>query len=169
MNYIVLDLEATCWQGKALAPNETIEIGAVCINDSQEIIGEFNQFIKPTQSDTLSDFCTELTSITQEMVENAPYFPEAIQAFQDWIHSFGNDYLLCSWGRYDRMQFERDAKYHNLPTDWLKKHISIKHQYSEVILNTKKLYGMKGALINDAKNIAKIFLRHFGKWEQPNL
>ncbi|MGB0522838.1 MAG: exonuclease domain-containing protein [Flammeovirgaceae bacterium] len=182
MNYIILDLEATCWQGKALAPNETIEIGAVCINHQKQILGEFNQFIKPAQSDQLSDFCTELTSITQEMVENAPYFPAAIQAFQHWIQSFGGDYLLCSWGKYDRNQFERDSKYHRLPIAWLKKHISLKHQYSD-ILGTRKRFGMKGALqkegipltgthhrgIDDAKNIAQIFLAHFGKWQHPVL
>ena len=80
MNYIILDLEATCWEGKALAPNETIEIGAVCINDTQEIIGEFNQFIKPSQSDTLSDFCTELTTNRGEVAPadatTAPSKPE---------------------------------------------------------------------------------------------
>lgn len=182
MNYIILDLEATCWQGKALAPNETIEIGALCINRHQEILGEFNQFIKPAQSDILSDFCTELTSITQDMVEHASYFPEVIKHFQEWIASFEGDYLLCSWGKYDRNQFERDSKYHQLPTDWLKKHISLKHQYSE-ILGTRKLFGMKGALIrekipldgthhrgiDDARNIAKIFLAYFGFWKHPVL
>ena len=98
MKHIIVDLEATCWQGKAPAPNEIIEIGAVCVDENAAIIGEFVTFIKPTKSTHLSDFCTELTSITQDMVDDAPYFPEAVGAFQKWIASFEDEYFLCSWG-----------------------------------------------------------------------
>ena len=40
MNYIILDLEATCWEGWEKSQNETIEIGAVLVNRSEEHTSE---------------------------------------------------------------------------------------------------------------------------------
>ena len=176
MNYIVVDLEATCWNPRGPQPNEIIEIGAVCIDENQQSVGEFEQFVKPKIHPQLSEFCTELTSITQEMVDAAPLFPEALDKFQQWIKSFGDDYTLCSWGFYDRTQFKNDCKLYNLDTSWLSAHISVKHQHGK-IRNTKPM-GMKGALrkenfqldgthhrgIDDARNIAKIFVKYFDEW-----
>ncbi len=177
MKYIVLDLEATCWEGKKLHPNEIIEIGAVCIDEQGNTLSEFNAFVKPKLGTTLSEFCTQLTSITQNQVDNAEHFPQVLANFQKWIASFEDDCFLCSWGFYDKKQFEQDCRLHQLPSDWLKNHISIKHQYAE-FNNLRKPVGMKYALkleniplegthhrgIDDAKNIAKIFVKNLENW-----
>lgn len=177
MKYIVLDLEATCWEEKGNGPNEIIEIGALCFNERKEKLGEFVTFIKPSVNPKLSPFCTQLTSITQEQVDGAPFFPEAIGKFQDWILSFEDDYVLCSWGFYDKKQFKEDCQLHGIATDWIKSHISLKHQHAKI--NDIRATGMSGALwrdgfeldgthhrgIDDARNIAKIFLKYFEQWE----
>lgn len=178
MNYIILDLEATCWEGKKHGKNETIEIGAVLVNEQKEIVSEFIQFVKPLQHPVLSDFCKKLTSIRQEDVDAAPYFGEAIENFKRWFRYGTEDYLLCSWGFYDRSQLQSDCAIHGLDDTWVCKHISLKHQYSQII-GSEKHFGMKRALskegfklegthhrgIDDARNIAKIFLKYFQKWE----
>ena len=68
---LVVDVEATCWKG-ATPPGETseiIEIG-VCLADVAT--GERREresiLVKPTRSG-ISAFCTELTTITPEMVQ----------------------------------------------------------------------------------------------------
>jgi len=144
MNYIVLDLEATCWEGKNKSTNEIIEIGALCIDSNQNVLGEYCSFIQPKLNPILSDFCTELTTIEQKDVDNAPLFPEVLYDFLDWIESFGEPYYLCSWGFYDRTQFKKDCTLHGLDTTWLKQHISLKHQYAD-IHNLRRPIGMKGA------------------------
>ncbi len=178
MNYIVLDLEATCWKSGNKYKNEIIEIGALMLNENKEIISEFSTFVKPLKFPVLSDFCTELTSIEQSDVENAPMFAEAIADFQDWINWNNNEYVLCSWGFYDKNQFISDCKLFGLSTDWVNPHISLKHQYAE-INNLRRAIGMKGALerekialegfhhrgIDDARNIAKIFIAYFEDWQ----
>lgn len=178
MNYIVLDLEATCWDQYDKSTNETIEIGAVKINNKKEIVSEFQRFIKPIRFPILSDFCKELTTITQTDIDDAAHYYEVIAAFKAWIGLPAEDYMLCSWGFYDRKQFESDDAIHNLDSNWLKKHISLKHQYGK-FKNLKRAIGMKNALINekielegshhrgidDARNITKIFLRYFNEWE----
>lgn len=178
MNYVIVDLEATCWEKNEDRQHEIIEIGAVCIGANQRILGEFVSLIKPVQHPILSDFCTELTTITQEMVEEGVLFKEGIAQFLDWIRSFGEDFALCSWGFYDKSQFKQECTNHHLDTDWLENHISVKHQYAR-IKGLNKPVGMDAALrnegftldgthhrgIDDAKNIAKIFLAYFEEWQ----
>ena len=180
MHYIIVDLEATCWEKPEGRKNEIIEIGAVAINEQQEVVGEIEQFVKPTDNPILSEFCKTLTSITQKEVDGAPHFPEALQNFQDWIASFDSEYLLCSWGRYDKNQFKMDCIRFGIDHSWTEAHISLKHQHPNVS-NNRRLMGMKGALakegfelegthhrgIDDAWNIAKIFLKYFDQWERP--
>jgi inhibitor of KinA sporulation pathway (predicted exonuclease) len=177
MKYIILDLEATCWEQKGHGnKNEIIEIGALCINDDGKIESEFSEFIKPTLNPILSDFCKSLTSIKQEDVDYADKFDKVIERFKSWIGD--NDYVLCSWGFYDKTQFESDCNIHKLDTKWLRNHISLKHQYTG-IKGLKKHIGMSGALaleklmlegthhrgIDDARNIAKIFVKQFNNWK----
>ena len=177
MNYIILDLEATCWRDRSVKhQSEIIEIGAVKINERKEVVGEFNAFVQPKLHPELSEFCTELTTIEQADVENADDFKTVITNFWNWI-DLDQKYLLCSWGFYDRSQFTKDCELHQMSTDWLKHHISLKHQYG-TINKLKRPIGMGGALnrenielegthhrgIDDAKNIAKIFLAYFDQW-----
>ncbi|GAB5418049.1 MAG: exonuclease domain-containing protein [Crocinitomicaceae bacterium] len=179
MNYIILDLEATCWEDRSIKRrSEIIEIGAVKINEEKEIVDEFCAFIQPSLHPELSEFCTELTTITQEDVDGAETFERVIRNFWEWIN-LDEDYLLGSWGMYDRNQFRKDCELHELSTEWLRRHISLKHQYTK-IKNMKRHAGMKGALwmegielqgthhrgIDDARNISKIFLKLFNEWSK---
>ncbi|MEM7656064.1 MAG: 3'-5' exonuclease [Bacteroidota bacterium] len=180
MKYIIVDLEATCWEGRGNPPNEIIEIGAVLVNEQLEIESEFQRFVKPIKHPILSDFCKELTTITQVEVDQAQGFPEVLQQFQDWFDLEKGNYLLCSWGFYDKKQFQEDCLIYGLPTDWTLAHISLKHQYWK-IKGLRRKVGLKKALeleqleltgthhrgIDDARNITKIFLRHAAAWEMP--
>ncbi len=178
MNNIILDLEATCWKGRSMQKqNEIIEIGAVKINDKGEILDEFCEFIKPKLNPKLSDFCIELTTITQEEIDTADTYDTVIERFKNWI-DLNESYVLCSWGFYDKKQFQKDDALYNLDSNWLEHHISLKHQYA-AIKNLKKPIGMGGALkmekltldgthhrgIDDARNIAKIFKTNILKWQ----
>lgn len=177
MNYIILDLEATCWNDKGVKrQNEIIEIGALKLNAQGETISEFSAFVKPTLNPELSDFCTELTTITQDDVDTAQDYPAVEEEFKQWIN-VNEPYFLCSWGQYDKNQFLKDCELHGRSTDWLDPHTSIKHQYTK-IKGLKRHIGMKGALwmegielkgthhrgIDDARNIAEIFRANFGSW-----
>lgn len=171
---IIFDLEATC-EDKSINPNfdnETIEIGAVKIVDG-EIVDEFQTFIKPIRSRKLTDFCKELTHITQEQVDNGQSFKNAISDFRTWA---GEGAEFLSWGFYDRKQLEKDSRYHRMNADWLKGHRSVKHEH-QAIKGLKRGVGVIKALrmeglqfegthhrgIDDAKNIAQIFLKVFNR------
>lgn len=178
MKYIIVDLEATCEKDNRNFVNEIIEIGAVKINSQGLIESEFNEFIKPKKNPELSEFCKKLTTINQEDIDNAEKFPTVLDKFKDWIGN--DDFILCSWGFYDRKQLVQDMEEYNICSDWLKgKHISLKHQHMKyVIKKNKRPVGMGKALktanlplvgthhrgIDDARNISQIFTKYFDCW-----
>lgn len=177
MNYIIFDLEANFKRDDSNFIRETIEIGAVKVNEKLEVIDTFETFIKPLKNPIITDSCTELTTITNADVEHAPSFPEGAELFKNWI-DLNEPFQLLSWGHYDKKQLKSDSAIHNLPTDWLASHDSLKHIHYEVILRKKgRAMGMERALqkanipavgthhrgIDDAKNIAKIFTHYFNQ------
>jgi 3'-5' exoribonuclease 1 len=171
--FLVIDLEATCCDMKSIPSKEMeiIEIGAVMVRGNDlNIVAEFQTFIKPARHPTLTLFCTELTSITQNLVDTARSFSEEIASLRDWLSDYQN-VVFCSWGDYDRKQFIIDATYHQieLPYPIPNRHLNFKQLFTNN-QNLKKKYGMKGALelaeiplvgthhrgIDDARNIAKL-------------
>lgn len=168
---IVFDLEATCEDRNLVRnfDNEIIEIGAVKLVNG-EIVDEFQIFVKPTKNKTLTNFCKKLTSIKQEDVDNGYSYPEAIDKFKLWSEGF----TLCSWGLYDRKQLEKDNRRYGLDTEWISNHRNLKAEHG-VLKGLKKPVGVGRALnmaglkfigvqhrgIDDAKNIARIYLNEF--------
>lgn len=178
--FLVVDLEATCQENDRIYGNETIEIGAVMVASNGDIIGEFNEFVRPIKKPILTDFCRNLTSIQQSDVDNADCFPTVWERFCNWINGIDNNAVFASWGYYDANQLRNDCNLHNLSYDypWFNRHISLKHQYSEITGNKKN--GMAKALrhlkipfvgthhrgIDDARNTVKILIHEklFSKW-----
>lgn len=73
---LVVDLEATCWETNQDRPpgeiNEIIEIGWALVDLTQSppvTIQDGTILVKPTRSN-VSNFCTELTTITAELLES---------------------------------------------------------------------------------------------------
>ena len=163
---IIVDLEATCSEKRDIE-NEIIEIGAVKIQNNV-VVSTFNEFVKPILNPVLTDFCKELTTISQEDVDKADKYPAVFNRFRDWIGT--DDFILMSWGFYDKKQFIHDCNLHRLSTSWIKEHNNIKLQFAEA--TGHKPCGMEKALrilgiplegthhrgIDDANNIAKIYL-----------
>jgi inhibitor of KinA sporulation pathway (predicted exonuclease) len=178
MNYIIFDLEATCWLGRPpKGMNEIIEIGAIKVNDYGEAVSRFTRFIKPSINPVLSDFCKKLTSISQDDVDRSKLFPNVVEEFMDWIGVDEESYYLISWGKYDKQQLMQDCGLHRLDVEWLKMHYNLKPAYRE-IKNLKDEPGLKKAVklegfeftgvhhraISDAENLAKIFIKYFKEW-----
>ena len=172
--YLIVDLEATCSDSGEVPRHEMeiIEIGAVLQSSlTYEVESEFQTFIKPVRHPLLTDFCTELTGIEQADVDMAPAFAEAIAAFREWMFTF-EDTLFCSWGDYDRKQFEQDCGYHQLAYPFRSAHLNLKAEFSRT-LGLKKRLGITEALrhlglqfegshhrgLDDARNIARIVRR----------
>ena len=113
---VVIDVEATCWKkGVFSRQKETIEIGAVrvLLDHAPPSWPEFQTFVRPRRYPRLSTFCRELTGITQENVDAAPTFPEALRLFLDWLQPL-EQVLLATWSRYDLWQLDLDLEAHGI-------------------------------------------------------
>ena len=122
MQAIVLDLE---WNqptnfrtggyrqsgGKLLF--EMIQIGAVRVNEKREIVNTFNQLIQPSCYTRLNPHIQKITHITQEQLEQSPFFDEVYQSFIEWC---GDDCILLTWGCDDISVFEQNVRYFDCET-----------------------------------------------------
>ncbi|XGW00740.1 MAG: exonuclease domain-containing protein (plasmid) [Leptolyngbya sp. BL-A-14] len=191
--YLVLDLEATCCDQETIKRHqmEIIEIGTVMVAaQSMSVIDEFQTFIKPVRYPILTQFCKSLTSITQEQVDQAPSYVEAVALLKQWLSNYPNavfgswgDYALLRRYRKGRNQFKQDSKFHNVPFPIAYPHVNLKQLFSEV-QGLPKRYGMAEALqlagialeethhrgIDDARNIAKLlpFILGRQQLQQPS-
>jgi len=148
---------------------EIIEIGAVALDgNGPSILDEFQCFIQPVRNSALTDFCTKLTTISQDMVASAETFPLVMSRFTDWIQTF-DEPIFCSWGNYDKNQLKQDCRFHGVEYPFSDAHINIKQKFSDN-MGHKKGLGLGRALktlnlkfcgtahrgIDDARNMASI-------------
>lgn len=106
----VIDVEATCWDGQPPpgSVNEIIEIGLTVVDVSAgRRVSRHRLLVRPVRS-KVSDFCTELTGLTQAEVERGVSFAEACRIL---VEEYGaGERPWTSWGEYDRRQFARQSQ-----------------------------------------------------------
>lgn len=175
MDYInVIDFESTCWKGNPPEgeQQEIIEFGITQFAVRQKSGARSEGVLITPQYSRVSQFCTELTTLTQEELDKQGYH------FLDALAYLEREFKLskrpwCSWGDHDRRAMARNCKLYNVrnpledvPHFNLKVLFSIKHSITKGI-------GMSAALkiagiepdgvhhrgVDDSRNIAKL-LRH---------
>ncbi|KDR73447.1 hypothetical protein GALMADRAFT_610486 [Galerina marginata CBS 339.88] len=124
--FLVLDLEGTCKLGTDFNyPNEIIEFPVSVLKwvdrdedgtaTTLEVIDEFRTFVRPSWRPTLSQFCMELTGITQEQVDAAPPFTQVLVKLEAFLVKHGlieertckrlTRFCWCSDGPWDIRDF----------------------------------------------------------------
>jgi len=187
-NYLaVLDFEATC-QDRLIMPHwlhEIIEFPVVFLNlETGEVDFIFHSYVRPEEIPVLTEFCTNLTGITQDQVDDAPILEEVISQFVAFLdehnlkpmYDYPTDcfsFVLATDGPWDCESFllpECDRK--NLPYPHFASHyVNIRHWYANCRdLGNGKMHNVNGMLrkcglkfegrphsgLDDAKNIARI-------------
>jgi len=130
--YLIIDLEATCWEREdpRRQESEIIEIGAVLYAPGLAVDGtQFQCFVRPVRHPDLSEFCQQLTKIRQRDVDGAPELAEAIDRLRAFHEPVGH-VVFCSWGDYDRRQFLADCKFHGVKYPFGKHHINVKKLFA---------------------------------------
>lgn len=90
--YLVLDFESTCQEGTKIDPQEIIEFPCLLVRaDDLCLVDQFHEYVKPVASPLLTNFCTDLTGITQDMIQNRDAFPDVLARFVSWYNSHGLD------------------------------------------------------------------------------
>lgn len=114
MKHIVVDLEmnnvAKGSEARQICSMETIEIGAVMLDDDLKEISSFRSYVKPEYNTEITAKITRLTGITYEMVTDAPLFQDALRSFTDWCRSYGDDVTIYAWSGSDFGQVKKEIQ-----------------------------------------------------------
>jgi len=171
-NILVVDLEATCSEDGAIAPEsmETIEIGACWVDGDGIVIDRFQSFVQPVLNRRLTPFCTNLTGIQQIDVDGALLFDKAAELLRCFVdqHRTATS-TWCSWGAYDRRQIERDSALHGIVEPIELPHQNLKRLFAKAQRIGKEvgmakacelaglaLEGAHHRALDDALNVARL-------------
>ena len=141
MHYIVFDLE---WniagranpvdpRTQAVMPFEIIEIGAVKLNETFDIVGEFTTHVRPKVYKVLSSHIAAVTRRFQQSLKFGLPFPHAAQEFFNWCTSTGDDYALCIWSESDPAVLRSNLAFHGLPDRLPLQCLDVQHVFDDII------------------------------------
>lgn len=129
---LVVDLESTCWAGDPPSGEESeiIEIG-LCVLDvpTGRRLDNPSILICPECSH-VSDYCHDLTTLTQEEVEAGVTLAEACRALREEFDARSRPW--ASWGDYDRKQLRRECRAKGVKYPFGDRHINVKTLFALV-------------------------------------
>ena len=91
--------------------NETIQIGAVLLDEDFKRIGTLCQYVHPEYG-VIDYFIENLTGIKNSQVKKAPKLNEALIHMIDWLGE--RDYKIYAWSESDRNQLLHEIKAKNM-------------------------------------------------------
>ena len=129
---VVVDLEATCWKDRVPPEGQAqdiIEIGLTLLdNDTFERSQKTSILVKPERS-TVSEFCTELTTITADMIDSEGVsFAEACLTLRKRFDA--RERVFASWGDFDRRAVERQCADMGVPYPFGPTHLNAKSLFA---------------------------------------
>ena len=112
MKHVVVDLEMNKIrqnsEARRICTSETIEIGAVMLDDNLQEIASFRTYVKPEYNDGIVRKISKLTGITDDMVANAPLFSDAFRMFTNWCLGTGDEVTVYAWSDSDYNQISKE-------------------------------------------------------------
>lgn len=179
MNYIIVDFEMNPIAGeyreeRQICRCEIIEIGAVIMDESFMVLGEFKTLVKPQYNDCIYKRYETLTGISTQMLYGAPTFVTAYEMFANWCESSGNEYEVYAWSEndYNQLTAEMALKQYMKADKMrpLEKWYDFQKEYTEK-LGLERIMSLEKALnyagiefeghmhdaLCDAKNTAELF------------
>jgi len=167
LDYIlVLDFEANCVRTGRMPCQEIIEFPVQALNcRTLEVEKVFHSYVLPEVVPEISEFCTELTGITQETVKDSPTIEEVLASFDEFLSNFaGTNFAFLTCGDWDlKTCLPKELSYKGIPVPsyfdrWinLKKVMPLGRGMMEALktLNIEH-QGRHHSGIDDVKNITK--------------
>ncbi len=149
-HFVVIDLEMCAVPKKNRSTfhckNETIEIGAVLLDEELNICDSFKTYVHP-EFGVIDSYIINLTGITTKQTDTAPCFTEAMTMFLNWLPE---ECVLIAWSDNDKHQLQKEAFYKGFEfpgfEELLESSIDCQVDFSQK-LNSPKTYNLTEALI----------------------
>lgn len=150
MAYIVLDLEFN--QAYDFSKNKTInivpscrfeiiQIGAIKLDDSFQMVDKINIYIKPVIYKRIHPYVKKITNLSKDFLKDKPLFKDAFDEFKNFIDIDASP-VFCVWGSSDLRALYRNLAHYNMIKDnILLKYIDVQN------LATKHLKYTKGTTV----------------------
>lgn len=155
MNFVIFDTEYVADKGlfeegfEGWKNREIIQIAALKVNDSLEVVDSLNLYVKPTKHKNISPYFSQLTGITDDIINQQGIdFPQAYEEFKSFVmncdcysHAWsfndindGDGEVLRETMSYYGINNDNPPSYHNIAywfrEQYQKKHINISKQSS---------------------------------------
>lgn len=189
-----MDFEYTTTGDKYFDENndgiEIISIAGVIIDENNNTIDEFNKLVRPIKNVIIHPFCTKLTGITQDMLDNANFFGSVVADFMDFIKKYRKDELfIYVWGDFDVQAIDRTFKITRYSGEFeyirdkivnIQKRICCNITYQGKVIksvwnlqNVKKIYNLPVSMhqhnaLYDARDLRDVFLAFKSKRPKNN-
>lgn len=110
MKYVFVDFEMNpisveYKKEMKICKSEIIEIGAVKLDNSYCEVDSYKSYVKPTYG-KITPHIIKLTGITDEMVEDAPLYKDAMDSFLSWCSDVD---VIYAWSENDLRQIKKEA------------------------------------------------------------
>jgi inhibitor of KinA sporulation pathway (predicted exonuclease) len=126
----VIDIECTCWDGISWRGamgkrGEIIEVGIAVIDRDGWTVQTSEAILVKPSTQKISEFCTNLTTITQDMID-AEGISFAAMCKRLTTQYDAHRRVWCSWGDFDREAFQQNCKWIHQDYPLSRNHINIK-------------------------------------------
>lgn len=158
---IVLDLEWNQRYGRqqgipSSLPQEIVEIGAVKLDASMRIVGQFQATVRPVVHPVLHRHVQRVTGISAEDCREGLPFRQAGEALMAFC---GDRFTLCTWGPDDYPVLQRNLAFWMLPQERMPRPIDAQRMYAHLQCAGKsQQVGLQAAM--EALDIAPEFPSH---------
>ncbi|HEX2908128.1 MAG TPA: 3'-5' exonuclease [Phototrophicaceae bacterium] len=142
---IVIDIECTCWEKLPPAGQKTdiIEIGICPLDVATGMRLEKRSLIVKPERSTVSPFCTQLTTLTQEQVDQGMAFMQACNILRYDYQT--RKRVWASYGDFDRQRFEIQCAEMGIEYPFGASHLNVKTWFT-LLRGLRHDVGMADAL-----------------------
>ena len=142
MSIIVFDME---WNMGYPKPgedhfDEIIEIGAVKVENWQQVTDQYKEYIRPTVHRAIHHHVRKMLPFGKKDLKGAANFRTVIQEFKEWC---GPDAQLVSWGNSDIAVLHANLARYDLSPDWVGPVYDLQAGYAWLRQEYTRQYGLK--------------------------
>ena len=122
---------------------EIIQIGAIKLNQTLEVVDSFNERIAPQYYTELHPKVAEITKLSNRDLQKGKGFHTVFNSFCDWC---GDDFVFLVWGTEDLRILQKNMDLHNIDTSFMPPCFNLQNIFVDQVTHDTKQYALANAL-----------------------
>ncbi len=181
MDFLLIDIEATCWDDfRQDQEQEIIELACIVLDRFGQKKGVFTSLVKPNYHPKLSTYCKKLTGITQAEINRASHFSEVLSRWTSFLDEINPsmDFHMISWGDFDYKILHREIEDAGEEPYFIQEYTDLRERYNHLYGELNREISLRSALnredlewtgdahraLPDTENMEKLYLKYLGEW-----